>query len=126
SATTGPNSSCGPRSTRRWSRRSRRAISCATSTSNARRTNTSTTTGRWVTDRAADSSERAAADRDLHLHRGIRLVVGAALHAGDLADHGERLARPEDRVLAVEVRRRALGDEELAAVGGWARVGHRE
>jgi hypothetical protein len=49
------------------------------------------------------------------------------LHRADALDHLHPAAdAPEDRVLAVEERRRGQRDEELGAVGVGARVGHRE
>jgi serine/threonine-protein kinase len=66
---------------------------------------------------------------DLHplQHDVLVRAVARGGHAGDLVDDvlpAHDLA--EDRVLVVEVRRGALGDEPLGAVGARARVGHRE
>src|ERR1039458_1836846 len=47
-------------------------------------------------------------------------------HARDLLHYLEVLALAEDRVLAVEVRRGNVGNEELRAVGIGPAVGHRQ
>src|SRR5271166_2263713 len=54
--------------------------------------------------------------------------VGARIggQARDPLYHIEVLALPENRVLAVEVRRGNFGDEELRAVGVRPTVGHRQ
>src|SRR5205809_3326171 len=54
-------------------------------------------------------------------------VIGAGLDLADLLDHVHAFDDDtEDRVLAVEVRRGAERDEELAAVGARSGIGHRE
>src|SRR3954453_4875544 len=57
-----------------------------------------------------------------------RAVVGVGVRGLDLVDHVHAVGHaPEDRVLAVEPRRRVGGnDEELAAVRVRPRIGHRE
>ena len=66
-----------------------------------------------------DSMTTSSTGRSMRAGRGggDRVDDLAAGAVGDLA---------EDRVLAVEVRRRADGDEELRAVGAGAGVGHRQ
>src|SRR5204862_5888168 len=56
-----------------------------------------------------------------------RTIARIALHVGDLLHHVQTDDdAAEHGVLAVEVRRRSLGDEELRTVGARAGVGHRE
>jgi hypothetical protein len=65
----------------------------------------------------------SALDHDV-LHR---LVGSASLDAAELVDDIHALHNlAEHSVLAVEMRSRAEGDEELAAVGAGAGVGHAE
>ena len=59
--------------------------------------------------------------------RPRRPVLRVRRHRADPLDHLHPAADPpEDRVLAVEERRRGQRDEELGPVGVGARVGHRE
>src|SRR5262249_3638030 len=53
-------------------------------------------------------------------------IARPARHALDLLHQLDLLTAAEDRVLVVEPRRRALGDEELTAVGPRPGVRHRQ
>src|SRR5580698_655658 len=75
--------------------------------------------------RSPGSAPRAA-DRHLRQRHGVlRLVRAVPRHRLDRLDDVDLLAAPEDRVAAAEMVGRALGDEELAAVGVRPRVRHR-